>query len=47
MTFCQGSGRNMIDILSGGFRIRYIVRRTFCQDCVDLPQTNCQDLYVD
>ena len=35
------------DILSGRLRIRHIVRRTFCQDWMDLHQTNCQDVYVD
>ena len=32
------------DILSGRLRIRHIVRRTFCQDWMDLHQTNCQDV---
>ena len=35
------------DVLSGRLRIRHIVRRTFCQDWMDLHQTNCQDVYVD
>ena len=34
------------DVLSGRLRIRHIVRRTFCQDWMDLHQTNCQDVYA-